>query len=135
MCVLQKCIFLFSSSNRILFHNTKTNKYDTYLADGRLDNGDGVQCTAAHQTVPIFAFAEMVTKSRLIVKQYPSFQTVAMLFTPVHKSYLSVCFSETDHLIALTGIATFTLEIWNWRTSQLLGTKQTNLASIEQTLR
>lgn len=107
----------------------------TYLADGLQDNGDGIQCTAAHSTVPIFGFAELVANPRIIVKSFPTFGTVAILRNPDAKSYLSMCFSGTDYLIALSGINTFSLEVWNWRTSQLLGVQKTGVLSVQQTIR
>lgn len=136
VCVLQRSVFLFSTTYRILFLNMETGEKSSYTADGVHDTtGDGVRVTAAHDSVPIFAFAEMVSRPRLLVKSYPSFGTVTILQSPEAQNYLSVCLSATDYLIALTGINSFSLEVWNWRTSQLLGMQRTDVLSIDQTIR
>lgn len=135
MCILQKSVLLFSTSYRILFLVEDTAEEISHIADGLEDNGDGVQCTAAHESIPIFAFAELSCNPRLIVKSYPSFATVTILQRPETKSYISMCFSATDYLIALNGINSFSLEIWNWRTSQLLGVQKTGVLSVDQTIR
>lgn len=136
--VLQKSVFLFSTTYRILFQSTdasgEVEDTKTYTADGQEDHGDGIQCTAAHSTVPIFGFAEIVAEPKLFVKSFPSFGTVTILRNPEAQSYLSMCFSGTDYLIALSGINTFSLEVWNWRTSQLLGIQNTGVLSVQQSI-
>lgn len=41
--------------------------------------------------------------------------------------YLSLDFSETDHLVALTSLPHYLIEVWNWRTDRLLAVQQTDL--------
>lgn len=133
--MLQKRVFVFSTSYWILFHDTETEEQSTYKADElHKGSGDGVRCVAGHDSNAIFAFAEMGSSSRVLVKSYPSFGTVTELRNPETQSYLSLCFCDTDHLIALSGINTFAMEVWNWRTSQLLGVQRTDVLSISQSI-
>ncbi len=49
--------------------------------------------------------------------------------------YVTMKFSETEHLIAVAGIPKYELEIWNWRTSKLLAVEQTDIQVDCQVLR
>lgn len=49
--------------------------------------------------------------------------------------YLALDFSETEHLVALTSLPHYTIEIWNWRTDRLLGVKQSDIISDDQYIR
>lgn len=135
MCLLQQSIVVFHTSYQIQFYDLEMVSWCSYVADGAEDKGDGLQCVAAHNSEPIFAFAELVSSPRVIVKSFPSFSEVAVLKSADAQSYLSMCFSPTDHLIALTGIGSFSLEVWNWRTTTLLGVHKTNVLSLDQFIR
>lgn len=132
--MLQKSVFIFSTSYWILFHDTETEKQSTYTADHLKGSGDGVRCVAGHDSNAIFAFAEMGPSPRVLVKSYPCFGTVTELRNPETQSYLSLCFSDRDHLVALSGINSFAMEVWNWRTSQLLGVQRTDVLSVSQSI-
>lgn len=49
--------------------------------------------------------------------------------------YLTMKFSETEHLICVTGLPKYELEIWNWRTAKLLAVEQTDIQVDFQILR
>lgn len=49
--------------------------------------------------------------------------------------YLTMKFSETEHLIAVTGLPKYELEIWNWRTAKLLAVEQSDIQVDYQVLR
>lgn len=138
MNVLIKSVLVISDMCRIRFYPAEEGEQEKmYLADSNHDNGDGVvQCIASHQYVPVFAFAELSSNPKILIKSYPSFGSVTTLRNPEVSSYISMCFSTTDFLIALTGIDTFSsLEVWNWRTSQLMNVGNTGLLSVQQTIR
>lgn len=61
---------------------------------------------------------------------------VANLFTgPDSVPYLTMKFSETEHLVAVSGLPKYELEIWNWRTSKLLAKERTDIQVDHQDLR
>lgn len=51
------------------------------------------------------------------------------------RRYIFLEFSETEHLVALTGIPEYMIEIWNWRTGKLLVQQETGILSDFQHLR
>lgn len=50
-------------------------------------------------------------------------------------AYITMKFSETEHLIAVAGLPRYELEIWNWRTAKLLAAEQTDIQVDFQVLR
>jgi hypothetical protein len=46
--------------------------------------------------------------------------------------YISLAFSETEHLIALTGMPTYCIQVWYWRTHDMLISEYSELMSDKQ---
>lgn len=135
VCLLQKTILITFTSYRVEFKNLLTNESQCYTANGQSGYADGVQSIAGHDSIAIFAISESVSKPRLLVKKYPSFDTLQTLRSSTATGYLSLSFCGSDHLIGLTGIGSFTIDVWNWRTSQLLGSESTNCLALDQRIR
>lgn len=50
-------------------------------------------------------------------------------------TYISLAFSETEHLVALTGKANYNkLQVWYWRTREMLKCQETDLLTDKQTI-
>lgn len=46
--------------------------------------------------------------------------------------YISLAFSETEHLIALTGMPSYKIQIWYWRTHEMLVSQDTEMITDKQ---
>lgn len=57
-----------------------------------------------------------------------------LLSEPESVPYLTMKFSETEHLIAVAGLPRYELEIWNWRTAKLLAVERTDIQTDNQVL-
>jgi hypothetical protein len=57
-------------------------------------------------------------------------------FLPANEiaTYIHLTFSETEHLIALTGMPDYKLEIWHWRSKELLTSVPTGILTEKQTI-
>lgn len=98
---------------------------------------DGVSDVSGHATMSMFAFAEQCNTARVFIMTYPDFKKVCMLSAPQTTSggdeqprirrICSMVFSESEHLIVLTGFPSYELEVWNWRTQKLLGVQETGI--------
>lgn len=98
---------------------------------------DGVSHVNGHPTMPMFAFGEQSNSARVFIMTYPDFRKVCVLSVP-HTSaggddksavrrVCSMVFSDTEHLMVLTGFPSYELEVWNWRTAKLLGAQPTGI--------
>ncbi|XP_059620690.1 cilia- and flagella-associated protein 43-like, partial [Phlebotomus argentipes] len=130
-CFLGKGILFSGHSNSIVFTDTSTGNEKTYRADS-FERGDGISCIAGHKSLQIFALAELSQSPSILVQSYPSFETIYRLQSSGVTNYLSLAFSETEYLIALTGIPDFGLEIWCWRSGQLLATRKSGIFASDQ---
>lgn len=100
---------------------------------------DGVSNVTGHSKMLMFAFAEQNNASRVFVLSYPDFKKVACIMPPAQAStesgdtkppvrrICSIAFSESEHLIVLTGYPHYELEVWNWRTQKMMGSHETGL--------
>lgn len=88
----------------------------------------GLSCLVGHRNQTMFAFGEMSSKPKIILLTYPEFTHIITLENPqTHGPYISLDFSETEHLVAITALPEFLIEIWNWRTGKLLAIEETGL--------
>lgn len=49
--------------------------------------------------------------------------------------YISLEFSETEHIVALTSLPQYLIEIWNWRTDRLMVYQPTDLITDDKFIR
>lgn len=107
---------------------------------------EGVSGVCGHAVMPMFAFSEQCNWSKMFVMTYPDFKKVCQLVVPNTSSggdgdkpsirrICSMVFSETEHLIVLTGYPNYALEVWNWRTEKLLGVHETGIITDLQILK
>lgn len=120
--------------------------------DPKTGNIKGVACIAGHKSYAIFAFAELTISPRIMLLSYPDFRHITTLGSKnvidalaiimsnrifVYPNdvlvgfqideYLSLDFSESDHLVAITSLPHYLIEVWNWRTDRLLAVQPTDL--------
>lgn len=101
-----------------------------YRAD--LERGDGVAVIAGHKNYPIFAFAENCWNAKIFIISYPDFVKISTFESKEECIYIGLAFSETEHLIALTGMPDYKLQVWFWRTHDMLISKQTEILTNKQ---
>ncbi|XP_055684222.1 cilia- and flagella-associated protein 43 [Lutzomyia longipalpis] len=130
-CFLGKGILATGQSNSIVFTDISTGNEKTYRADS-FERGDGISCIAGHRSLQIFALAEFSQTPSILVQSYPGFETICRLQSTGVTNYLYLAFSETEYLVALAGIPDFTLEVWCWRSGQLLATRKSGIFASEQ---
>ncbi|GAB0093714.1 uncharacterized protein DMENIID0001_088880 [Sergentomyia squamirostris] len=131
---LGKGILLTGHSNSIVFTDISTGNEKHYRADS-FERGVGISCIAGHRSLQIFALAEFSQTPSILIQSYPSFETIYRLQNKesgLITNYLCLAFSETEYLIALTGVPNFILEIWCWRSGQLLSSKKSGIAASDQ---
>lgn len=99
---------------------------------------DGIACVCGHAMLPMFAFAEQCNSAKVFIMSYPEFKKVCMLTPSPHvgggdgdkpkmRRVCSMVFSETEYLLVLTGLPSYELEVWNWRSQTLLGVQETGI--------
>jgi WD40 repeat protein len=98
-------------------------------------SGRGISCFTGHKNLPLFAFAEATTQSRIMVLTHPD-NTVVSILAKANQvvEYIHLSFSETEHLVALTGMPNYCLEIWHWRSKDLLTSTPTDILTDKQTI-
>uniref|UniRef100_A0A182QQN2 Cilia- and flagella-associated protein 43 n=1 Tax=Anopheles farauti TaxID=69004 RepID=A0A182QQN2_9DIPT len=126
-CVVGNAAVAIAMGGHILFVNLKTASNSLYLADS-VASGNGVSCLAGHKLFPILAFAERCMKPRILLITYPA-QTVLSVLEgdQTECSYIALCFSESELLVAVTGVPDYSLEVYAWRSKELLCKKSTPL--------
>lgn len=112
---------------------------DTFVTFQRMmdQHGDGVSCCAGHRVYDVYAYAEGSTKANIFIYSLAEQRLIGTLINAEHeyRRILSICFSETDHLVVLTGNPDYILEVWNWRTEKLLVSQKTEQISDMQYIR
>jgi hypothetical protein len=99
-----------------------------------LERGDGVAVVAGHKNFPIFAFAENCWNAKIYIISYPEFNKISTFESKEESIFICLTFSETEHLIALTGMPDYKLQVWFWRTHDRLISKKTEIYTDKQTL-
>ncbi|XP_041787290.1 cilia- and flagella-associated protein 43 isoform X1 [Anopheles merus] len=119
-CVVGNAAVAIAMGGHILFVNLKTTAKSYYSADG-VHSGNGVACIAGHKLFPIVAFAERCTNPRILLVSYPANTVLSILEgDQTECSYTALCFSESELLVALTGVPDYSLEVYAWRSKELL---------------
>uniref|UniRef100_A0A182PAH6 Cilia- and flagella-associated protein 43 n=1 Tax=Anopheles epiroticus TaxID=199890 RepID=A0A182PAH6_9DIPT len=133
-CVVGNVAVAVAMGGHILFVNLKTFAKSYYSADG-LASGNGVACIAGHKMFPIIAFAEQSTNPRILLVTYPANTVLSILEgDQTECSYTALCFSESELLVALTGVPDYSLEVYAWRSKELLCKKPSSIACDNQRL-
>lgn len=122
----------FNLSSYILFKSLLNETESFYRADS--ENGDGISVAAGHKLYSIFAFAENCWNSKIFIVNYPDFQQISVFEPKEECVYIGLEFSENEHLIALTGMPNYCLQVWLWRTHDLLISKKTEMITDKQTI-
>ncbi|CRL02421.1 CLUMA_CG015140, isoform A [Clunio marinus] len=120
----------YNLGSHIVFMNLTTGLETFYRAD--LTNGDGVSCLTGHKIFPIFAFAENCWNAKIFIISYPDFTKVSILESKGEYIFISLAFSETEHLIALTGMPHYKIQVWFWRTQDMLINENSELITDKQ---
>uniref|UniRef100_A0A336L9U7 Cilia- and flagella-associated protein 43 n=1 Tax=Culicoides sonorensis TaxID=179676 RepID=A0A336L9U7_CULSO len=116
-------VIAFGADQHILLLNYESKEESIYVANNE-ENGDGVACLAGHSIFPLFAFAEAKLSPRIFVISYPEFAKISILKND-ETPYKAICFSETEHLIALKDSPTYMIQVWYWRSHEMLVEKKT----------
>ncbi|XP_058119891.1 cilia- and flagella-associated protein 43 [Anopheles ziemanni] len=133
-CVVGNVAVAFGLGGHILFVNLKTSQKSYYIADSA-QTGNGVACLTGHKLFPVLAFAERCVNPRLVLISYPANAVLSILEgDQTERSYIALCFSESELLVALTGVPDYTLEVYAWRSKELLCKKATGIFSDQQRL-
>lgn len=101
-----------------------------YRAD--LEDGDGIAEIAGHKVYPIFAFTESSWNARIFIVSYPGFMQISVFESKEECVYIGLAFSETEHLIALTGMPNYKLQVFFWRTHDMLISEETEIITDKQ---
>jgi hypothetical protein len=133
-CFVGQEAVAYGYGSHIFFTNLTTGVDSFYRADSK-ENGDGISCLAGHKVFSIFAFAELGWNARIFILSYPDFTKVSVLENKEECLYISLSFSETEHLISLTGMPDYKIQVWYWRTQDLLTTMGTEMVSDKQKIR
>ncbi|XP_050088798.1 cilia- and flagella-associated protein 43 [Anopheles aquasalis] len=134
VCIVGNASVAIGLGSHVLFVNLKTSAESYYLADSA-QAGNGVACIAGHKLFPILAFAERCLKPRIFLISYPAFAVLSVLDgDQTQCSYTALCFSESELLVALTGVPDYSLEVYAWRSKELLCKKPTSIYSDQQRL-
>lgn len=113
-----------------MFRSLNSDREIYYRAD--LDRGDGVAVIAGHKNFPIFAFTENCWNAKIFIVSYPDFTKISTFESKDECIYIGLTFSETEHLIALTGMPDYKLQVWFWRTHDMLISKETEMLTDKQ---
>ncbi|XP_052868126.1 cilia- and flagella-associated protein 43 [Anopheles cruzii] len=134
VCIVGNAAIAVGLGSHILFVNLKTSAESHYLANSA-QAGNGVACIAGHKLFPILAFAERCLNPRIVLISYPSFAVVSVLEgDQTQCSYIALCFSESEYLVALTGVPDYSIEVYTWRSKELLCKKPSSILSDQQRL-
>lgn len=114
----------------IVFRSLQNEQELYYRAD--LDNGDGIAVVAGHKNFPIFAFAEKCWKAKIFIISYPDFAKISTFECKDESIFVGLVFSESEHLIALSGMPNYKLQVWFWRSNDLLVNKETEMFTDKQ---
>ncbi|XP_049282086.1 cilia- and flagella-associated protein 43 [Anopheles funestus] len=125
-CVVGNVAVAVAMGGHILFVNLKTAAKSQYLADS-VQSGNGIACLAGHKLFPILAFAERCTNPRILLISYPANTVLLSFADQTECSYVALCFSESELLVALSGVPDYTLEVYAWRSKELLCKKPSSI--------
>uniref|UniRef100_A0A182XWT8 Cilia- and flagella-associated protein 43 n=1 Tax=Anopheles stephensi TaxID=30069 RepID=A0A182XWT8_ANOST len=126
-CVVGNVAVAIATGSHILFVNLKTAAKSYYLADS-VQAGNGVACLAGHKLFPILAFAERCSNPRILLISYPGNTVLSVLEgDQTECAYAALCFSESELLVALTGVPDYSLEVYAWRSKELLCKKPSSI--------
>uniref|UniRef100_A0A182MQ64 Cilia- and flagella-associated protein 43 n=1 Tax=Anopheles culicifacies TaxID=139723 RepID=A0A182MQ64_9DIPT len=123
-CVVGNVAVAVAMGGHILFVKLKTSAKSYYLADSA-QSGNGISCLTGHKLFPILAFAERCTNPRILLISYPANTVLYVLEGEC--SYTALCFSESELLVALTGVPDYMLEVYAWRSKELLSKKPSSI--------
>ncbi|XP_037027792.1 cilia- and flagella-associated protein 43 [Bradysia coprophila] len=126
-------ILLFGGDNSLTFVNLSDGSSNSQSVTGNI--GNGVTCFVGHKLYGIFAFSGACISPKIVLCSYPDFKQISCFQRSDSAPYLTMKFSETEHLIAVAGLPKYELEIWNWRTSKLLAVEQMDIQMDHQVLR
>ncbi|XP_054281212.1 uncharacterized protein LOC128998880 [Macrosteles quadrilineatus] len=136
MTFVGRDVVSFGAGCFILLYNTSTHEELLYTANS-FENGEGVQCLVGYQQAYMFAFAETSPQPRIFLISYPSFEHICVLKDPMPSPhcYLTMAFAEMECLVCMTGIPTFEIIVWCWRTGVKLASLPTGINSSNIQLR
>ncbi|XP_055586101.1 cilia- and flagella-associated protein 43 isoform X2 [Uranotaenia lowii] len=104
----------------ILLYNIGSSAESFYRATDE-SSGRGVSCLTGHRNFSIYAFAESCTLPKIFVVAYPANSVLFNLEGDGKSaSYVSLCFSESEYLVVLTGEPDYSLEVYVWRSKEIL---------------
>ncbi|XP_053673195.1 cilia- and flagella-associated protein 43 [Anopheles nili] len=133
-CVVGNVAVAVALGGHILFVNLKTSETSHYLADGA-HAGNGVACLTGHKLFPILAFAESCVNPRIMLISYPAKTVLSVLEgDQTECTYIALCFSESELLVALTGVPDYSVEVYAWRSKELLYKKSSPIICDNQRL-
>lgn len=130
ICFVANEAIAFNLGSYILFRNLSNGTELFYTA--ALSQGDGISVIAGHKIFPIFAFAEKCFRAKIFTISYPDFIIVSVFEPKEDSIYIGLAFSETEHLVALTGMPDYKLQVWFWRTHDLLISTETEIETDKQ---
>uniref|UniRef100_A0A1Q3G5D0 Cilia- and flagella-associated protein 43 n=1 Tax=Culex tarsalis TaxID=7177 RepID=A0A1Q3G5D0_CULTA len=122
------------TGSHILLVNVNTREESFYRATDRA-SGEGVSCLNGHKSFNIYAFAESCPRPRIFIVAYPE-NSVLFVLEGDEKtlSYISLCFSESEYLVALTGLPDYCIEVYVWRSKELLIRRKTEIQTEKQSI-
>ncbi|RZF34139.1 hypothetical protein LSTR_LSTR003549 [Laodelphax striatellus] len=122
-------------ANFILFYNLTTNSELIYQADCDR-KGNGIRFVAGYGYAYIFAFSDYSLKCKIKVFSYPQFEVITTLGEERQDDfYATLAFSPSEYLISLTGLPSYEIAMWNWRTGQKLACADSRLKFNLQTIK
>ncbi|XP_055617976.1 cilia- and flagella-associated protein 43 isoform X2 [Toxorhynchites rutilus septentrionalis] len=131
-CFVGKEALAMGMGTHILLLDVATRKESFYRATDHA-NGQGVACLTGHKSFSIYAFAESCARPRIFIVAYPENAILFVLDSDNKASrYVSLCFSENEYLVALTGIPDYSLELHVWRNKELLIKRRTSIHTDKQ---
>ncbi|XP_053698844.1 cilia- and flagella-associated protein 43 [Sabethes cyaneus] len=131
-CFVSNEALAVGMSSHILLWNLTT-KTESYYRAVDKTSGEGVSCLTGHKSFSIYAFAEKCISPRIFINDYPNNSVLYILQGGENIfSYISICFSEGEYLIALSGIPDYSIEVHVWRNKEMLIKKSTGIHSDKQ---
>ncbi|XP_039283086.1 cilia- and flagella-associated protein 43 isoform X2 [Nilaparvata lugens] len=122
-------------ANFILFYNLTTNTESIYQADCD-EKGNGIRFVAGYGYAYIFALSDKSLKCRIKVCSYPQFEVITTLGEEKQDDfYVALAFSPSEYLISLTGLPSYEIAMWNWRTGEKLASAGSGLKFNLQTIK
>lgn len=133
-CFIGREALAVGMGSHILLMNVISKQETFYRATDR-SNGEGVSCLAGHKTFSIFAFAEACVLPRIFIVAYPDNSILFVLEGDGKaRSYVSLCFSEGEYLLAMSGIPDYSVEVYVWRNKEMVVKRQTDTKTDKQLL-